>query len=220
MNSNTDRTNALNGFYAYKNTFDDKTTWVDIPTNLTFYNTMDPYNDDPGTPSVHARASSREKVPHSHAQDNQWIRQEPSIQQSDIAAHGLETLSAAALNSSLQANLVPGPASSPPRGDSLQSSTPNQRDIAQLVSPPTALACNNLINILNAPQPGSRIDPSLTSADAQLKITAPSYLDRGQQHVSEHGMDSDHKVTYLFNHFSETPGQLVSNGMPNTSDGS
>lgn len=29
--------NSLKGFYAYKNTFDEDTIWMDIPKNGTFY---------------------------------------------------------------------------------------------------------------------------------------------------------------------------------------
>ncbi|KAF1964863.1 hypothetical protein BU23DRAFT_546898 [Bimuria novae-zelandiae CBS 107.79] len=37
--------NSLKGFYAYRNTFDDETIWLDIPRNVTFINTTNPYLD-------------------------------------------------------------------------------------------------------------------------------------------------------------------------------
>ncbi|KAH3938432.1 hypothetical protein HBH98_161940 [Parastagonospora nodorum] len=37
--------NSLEGFYAYKDTFDGDTIWVDISRNLTFINTPNPYLD-------------------------------------------------------------------------------------------------------------------------------------------------------------------------------
>ncbi|KAL2074628.1 hypothetical protein VTL71DRAFT_8406 [Oculimacula yallundae] len=37
----------LGSFYAYKNTFDEKNIWVDVPKNVTFLNVTDPYNMEP-----------------------------------------------------------------------------------------------------------------------------------------------------------------------------
>ncbi|KAF2022091.1 hypothetical protein BU24DRAFT_37313 [Aaosphaeria arxii CBS 175.79] len=38
--------NTLKGFYAYKNTFNDETIWLDVPKHITFINTSNPYLDD------------------------------------------------------------------------------------------------------------------------------------------------------------------------------
>lgn len=106
-------TSTLNGFYAYRNTFDEDSVWLDIPkqstyryidskidslaklpTLVTFVNTTSPYVDDfhyLATPS-----QVTEPTPNQSQQQTEWS--EASQYQGGSTAKGLEALSAAALH--------------------------------------------------------------------------------------------------------------------------
>lgn len=110
-------TGTLNGFYAYRNTFDEDSVWLDIPKQsnifpdsmaieseswgawgakscaVTFVNTTNPYADD-----LHYLASPyhvAERIPHLPQQQHDWSR--TGLDQGGGTASGLEALSAAAL---------------------------------------------------------------------------------------------------------------------------
>ncbi|KAL9132153.1 MAG: hypothetical protein Q9217_000087 [Psora testacea] len=209
MNANADGSNALTAFYAYKNSFDDKTVWVDIPKDLIFYNTMDPYNDDPGTPSVDAQTSSLDQPVYLHAEEDQWMAQDRSHQQSDINAHGLEALSAAALYSPQQASILTRSAPPHTHADTFHSETPKEPEPepAHLISPSTAAASNDLNYILNPALADSPIDPSLMLSAGQLNTALAQNMDNGPRQELGDGVESEHKVAYLLRHFSDSPRQ-------------
>ncbi|KAG9239310.1 hypothetical protein BJ875DRAFT_221903 [Amylocarpus encephaloides] len=84
----------LGGFYAYRNTFNEDTVWVEVPKNVTFLNIVDPFNMEPtpepglqntATPVVVPRMSERPANPYYNVNFDE--------------APGLEALSAAATGS-------------------------------------------------------------------------------------------------------------------------
>ena len=222
MNSAGDSATPLNGFYAYKNTFDDKTVWVDIPKDLTFYNTMDPYNDDLGSPLGEKVAATQNNSPYIHPQDTPWMAAGDSRQTTDLNAHGLEALSAAALYTPTQANMIANSTVPQIHEGLFQSNTILGHGSSQLVSPPSTLSSgNNLNHILNpSPSADSSIDPSLMSPTGQHLLaqsqdnseessTTVATMTRRKEGQATGGVESEHKVAYLLRHFSESPGQWL-----------
>ena len=222
MNSAGDSATPLNGFYAYKNTFDDKTVWVDIPKDLTFYNTMDPYNDDLGSPLGEGMATIHDDSPYIDTRENQWMADGQSRQTSELNVHGLEALSAAALYTPTQANMISNPTITHTQEGLFQSNTLPGHSSTQLASPPSTLSSNNNLNhILNpSPSADSSIDPSLMSPTgqemlAQLQDNSEASLPgvptvtRRKEDQASGGVESEHKVAYLLRHFSESPGQWL-----------
>ena len=221
MNSTTDGGNALNGFYAYKNTFDDKTTWVAIPKDLTFYNITDPYSDDPGTSMGDAQVNASDQSQYIYAQEDPWIAQEQSRQPSDINAHGLEALSAAALYSPSRPKTLNQPRSPPSQTDSYHSAMLKTHDPASLISSPTAEPPSNTLKyVLNSSSADSPIDPSLTSPETPRSNVPSQDVDDGIQQKAVDGVESEHKIAYLLRHFSEVPGQWVGNQQTYSNEGS
>ncbi|OAX85178.1 hypothetical protein ACJ72_00445 [Emergomyces africanus] len=86
---------ALNGFYSYKNTFDEDSVWLEIPKQVTFVDNSSPYELElnaslPSEAPAPAPASSPQPLAWS---SNDHYRQ---LVLMDGQAHGLETLSAVA----------------------------------------------------------------------------------------------------------------------------
>ncbi|KAH7409423.1 hypothetical protein BKA64DRAFT_397131 [Cadophora sp. MPI-SDFR-AT-0126] len=80
----------LGSFYAYKNTFDENNTWVDVPRTVTFLNITDPYNMEP-TPEPDRSGSVIVTSPPAEERPSETFFNIPYDQ-----APGLEALSAAA----------------------------------------------------------------------------------------------------------------------------
>lgn len=87
-------TSTLNGFYAYRNTFDEDSVWLDIPKQITFVNTTNPYADD--FHSLATPSQVTEQTPPQSQQQSDWS--EAGQFQGQGTAKGLEALSAAALH--------------------------------------------------------------------------------------------------------------------------
>ncbi|KAL3425207.1 zn 2cys6 transcription factor [Phlyctema vagabunda] len=135
----------LGSFYAYKNTFNERNVWVDVPKHVTFLNITDPYNMD-ATPEPEYRvASTPNTAPQVEGSPGDNYFRVPYDE-----APGLEALSAAAINDFQY--LRPG---------SVTSQTPQESNASPYSS-------NNLNFILNPPGPEGamsttpQIDPALT----------------------------------------------------------
>ncbi|CAD6572134.1 MAG: hypothetical protein ASARMPREDX12_004960 [Alectoria sarmentosa] len=218
MNANEDgswseRNPPLSGFYAYKNTFNDKTIWVDIPKQLTFYNTSNPYTD-PGTPDLEAMISAQHQLPYPQQQQDQWtIDHQLQDQSAQLHSHGLEALSAAALYAPPEANMIAQPMSINRRhfDSPFEESSPNnEHGPPAIPSPNTVSSSNNLNFLLNpADSMDSPIDPSLMSTPTILipPSSSGTAMENAPKLRAEGEAESEHKVAYLLRHFSESPGK-------------
>ena len=238
MNANEDgswaeRNPPLSGFYAYKNTFDENTVWLDVPKNrkwpeelshqlrkltdptVTFYNTSNPYTD-PGTPDMDGPMSAPQHKQYLQPQHDQW-NMDPQLQDPHAGyhPHGLEALSAAALYSPAEANMVPRPVPMNRRvfdGPFEHSSLDNEPGVSS-ISPLAATSSSNNLNFLLNPASAmdSPIDPSLMSPAANQPPPASLLTASSQDNTPgprSHGeAESEHKVAFLLRHFSESPGQ-------------
>ena len=119
MNGSDDRSGSegnLKSFYAYKNTFDEASVWLEVPKQgtrweprnlqwgyitltketVTFVNNFDPYAE-PLSPELEGITPSPHPIILDRAQDLVWGRPDQLQRSAEgIAAHGLEALSAAA----------------------------------------------------------------------------------------------------------------------------
>ncbi|KAG8526780.1 uncharacterized protein KY384_008209 [Bacidia gigantensis] len=166
MNASNSNGARLNGFYAYKNTFDDKTTWVAIPKELTFFNTTDPYRDDLNAEDGDGKLGPQTQRPISRPHD-------PRMQQGiygGIGTKGLEALSAAALSTPPEADMIFRPASYHRQENLPRSGSPHRSVAADL----------NASTISSSSRPSSdsfiesQIDPNLVPTVTHGSIAAPS----------------------------------------------
>ena len=199
------RTGTLNGFYAYRNTFDEDSVWLDIPKQsistpvpfhrsegvgclglscaVTFVNTTNPYADD-----LHYLANPYhvpERIPHLSPQQHDWSG--TSLNQGGGTANGLEALSAAALrmpNSAVNASedLADFESlQSIPDLDSHEEAAPKTVD-----SNFPSTSGNDLIS--NLP---SRSEPVTTAIDPALEVPYPAM--HSSPDVSERSPKKTHK---------------------------
>ena len=241
MNANEDRSWSernppLSGFYAYKNTFDDKTVWVDIPKQrmyskhfrimvtsglsslaVTFYNTSNPYTD-PGTPDLESMMSTQLQSPYVQQQPAHWnMDHHLQDQSAQLHSHGLEALSAAALYAPPEAKMIPKPLSIDRRHFDSPFGSPSpkhEQGLHTIPSPSTVPSGKNLNFLLNPPDAmDSPIDPSLMSTPA-ISVPPPSSGTASENVPKadvEGEAESEHKVAYLLRHFSESPGKWCIN---------
>ncbi|OJD15686.1 hypothetical protein AJ78_04062 [Emergomyces pasteurianus Ep9510] len=227
---------ALNGFYSYKNTFDENSVWLEIPKQVTFVDNSDPYAEEELNASLPCEAPAPVSNPQTLAwSSNGHYRQ---LVLMDGQAHGLETLSAVATRESHPLQ----PASSIPVHASLnrnniandirfgQSELPvslasavtsNNIDPGISVSTPSPATSisppNNNINFLLNPSASipSPSDPS--NLHSPLDQSEPSFTATGSSEPRDLGIElsedlggadaeSDHEIAFLLRHFSEAPG--------------
>ncbi|KAF2856845.1 hypothetical protein T440DRAFT_11364 [Plenodomus tracheiphilus IPT5] len=186
--------NSLKGFYAYKNTFDDDTIWMDIPRNVTFINTTNPYLD-PGTPEFDTMSVASTESPgpfesrplvawrtHSngHSSNGHSITSTPSSMGVDMAPTSMP------MSYTPELETVPSLMQSPPASTI---GTPGST---------RATLCNRRMNSLmdystaSTPPP---IDPRLTSP-----------YDSSMEYMPRTSSMSDHEIAFLLRWFSEGPG--------------
>ncbi|KAH7079043.1 hypothetical protein BKA63DRAFT_531767 [Paraphoma chrysanthemicola] len=199
--------NSLKGFYAYKNTFDEDTIWMDIPRHVTFINTTNPYLD-PCTPEFDNMSASSMDSPmpfeprplatwrpssnfHSHPGT-------PSSMAPDFAP------------TSVPMCYTPELEALPP----LMQSAPTSA-VGTPISPPASL-CNRRIHPIidySASSTPPPIDPRLnspfdTSADYMPRSSSISSSRRSPPR-SDGGdslIEKDHEIAFLLRWFSEGPG--------------
>ncbi|KAL5392955.1 hypothetical protein PMIN03_005865 [Paraphaeosphaeria minitans] len=193
--------NSLKGFYAYRNTFDEETIWLDIPRNVTFINTTNPYLDpdfdnmsigSADSPSsfeprsvtswpAHNKCSTTTSTPISGPLHNPPMCYTPELE----ALPALET---------------PSMLQSPPTSS-----------VGTPISPPIALATHFrpiLHHSLSMTPPP--VDPQLASPMSQLpdQIPRSSSMSTSQRTLSytSYMSDRDYETAYLLRWFSEGPG--------------
>ncbi|KAF1940502.1 C6 zinc finger domain-containing protein [Clathrospora elynae] len=194
--------NSLKGFYAYKNTFDEDAIWMDIPRNVTFINTTNPYLD-PGTPdfdnmsatsmdSLESRPSASWRT-HSNFHS---VTSTPSSMGPELAP------------TSVPLCFTPELEALPPLMQSPPGST-----VGTPISPPASL-CNRRIHPImdyaacTTPPP---IDPRLTSPFGSMDFIPRSVSISGSRRSPPRSdrdltTHNDHEIGFLLRWFSEGPG--------------
>jgi hypothetical protein len=94
MNGNDKGDGSLKSFYGYKETFAKETTWVTIPTDLTFIHTSNPYEDEDGEIVGDTAVFSQQAEFNGSRTDTDFNFNQTSYPA--YATHGLEALSAVA----------------------------------------------------------------------------------------------------------------------------
>ncbi|KAI9695162.1 MAG: hypothetical protein M1820_008868 [Bogoriella megaspora] len=224
--SEEDVATSLKGFYAYKNTFNDESVWVEIPKHITFMEVTDPYNE-PSTPEIDQFAATpgrQEGTSYEQYHTPDWSLNgmyHPTPNTNPSSTHGLEALSAAASGdhysyAAPQASMARSelPYSTGAEGTpSIRASTPPRSGLGPM-SPPMSMASsqNNLNFILNPSSAASPpIDPSLRSPlETMPELRRPrslsSTLINRELLSQELQVESDHEIAFLLRHFSEGPG--------------
>ncbi|KAL0264695.1 FACT complex subunit [Diplodia seriata] len=224
---------GLKGFYAYKNTFGHDAVWLDIPKQVRFWNTTDPYNEPMSPASETSPGSAPEQPPSSQqdAQTMQWPLPDSFVPpDAQSPAHALHALSAVATGDHY-AYLHPRVSrhdSTPSSDAPLRSSnglsamhppTPLARQaVDSPISPPVSMTSSTNHNIdflLNHPSAASPpLDPSLQSPYAQSARevlharSASSHISMGSGSF-ENNVENDHEIAYLLRYYSEGPGQWM-----------
>ncbi|EDU50088.1 C6 zinc finger domain containing protein [Pyrenophora tritici-repentis Pt-1C-BFP] len=196
--------NSLKGFYAYKNTFDDNAIWMDIPKNVTFINTTNPYLD-PGTPDFDSMsAASDSPGPFEARSVASWrthsnfqsVTSTPSSMGPDLG------------HTSVPYCYTPDLESLPP----LMQSPPTSA-VGTPISPPLSLCNRRMHPVIDyaASTASPPIDPRLNSpydsADHIPRSVSISSSRRSPPR-SDGGTPTqdDHEIAFLLRWFSEGPG--------------
>ncbi|CAI6335857.1 unnamed protein product [Periconia digitata] len=207
--------NTLKGFYAYKNTFDDDAIWMDIPKQVTFINTTNPYLD-PFTSDFDnlSTASADSPAPFdvrpsitSWPSSNQphTVTSTPSSTGADYMPH---------LSMSAPMCFTPELDSIPPL-DRTSLNSPQTSSAGTPISPPVSLANSHLHSILGhhismTPPP---IDPRLGSPFDVSEIPRSNSYSAAGRTPSFVGSDlmteRDHEIAFLLRYFSEGPGNWM-----------
>ncbi|KAJ8115603.1 hypothetical protein OPT61_g2777 [Boeremia exigua] len=197
--------NSLKGFYSYKNTFEDDAIWLDIPKNVTFINTTNPYLD-PATPDFETMsvASMDSPAPFQPRSGNSWP--------TSGTIHSMTSTPSMGSDLSIPMCYTPELDALPPLMQSPPTSTVNTP-----ISPPASL-CNRRIHPIMdwsgtmTPPP---IDPRLTSPFDSVAEYMPRSCSMSSSRQSpprsngESLMSKDHEVAFLLRHFSEGPGRWM-----------
>ncbi|KAF2483912.1 hypothetical protein BDY17DRAFT_249552 [Neohortaea acidophila] len=166
MNAEDHGEGSLKNFYGYKETFGKHTTWVEIPKDLTFVHTSNPYDDGDDRPGGIAGYDDGDTTfmtddlasfhdTHAGAELDLHPTTYPSY-----ATHGLEALSAVA--SQDQYSFAPPPSSM----DTHDQTSPRQSAVQGLQPGPPATS-QNIDYILN-PSSAKGASPAISNLDPQL----------------------------------------------------
>ncbi|KAJ4293072.1 hypothetical protein N0V90_008354 [Kalmusia sp. IMI 367209] len=194
--------NSLKGFYAYRNTFDEETIWLDIPRNVTFINTTNPYLDpDFDTMSATSGDSPMSFEPRSVTS---WPAPNRFSTATSTPTSGPLHTPALCFTPELDALTPLDPPSM------LQS--PPTSSVGTPISPPVALANTHLRPMLShtmsmTPPP---IDPRLASPldpfPDQIPRSSSIATSRRTPSYSGYMSERDYETAYLLRWFSEGPG--------------
>ncbi|KAI9707378.1 MAG: hypothetical protein M1836_000339 [Candelina mexicana] len=208
----------LKGFYAYKNTFDKGSVWVDIPKQVTFVENSDPHGQ-PSSPESDALPTSPENSISERFDDSQSHLQPEAPPSSVAPLHGLQVLSAAASGDHYCFPLpivppVPNMLRHPDFGASDSAEARPQPDSIPSSVAPSMSPSNNINFILN-PAPAAESPPINPSLLSPFEHPALSYarssplLRHDSWKKSVEASVDDHEIAFLLRHFSEAPGQWL-----------
>jgi hypothetical protein len=162
MNGGDKGDGSLKSFYGYKETFDERTTWVAIPKDLTFIHTSNPYEDEDGEVIRDAALFNQTSDFNTGRLESDFTFNQASYPA--YATHGLEALSAVA--SQDQYSYGPTPQASMETNQSTASllaqaatsiASPEATD-----APPPNLE-DMLVSTSHVPSDEANIDPQLHS---------------------------------------------------------
>ncbi|KAI4251388.1 MAG: hypothetical protein LQ352_004876 [Teloschistes flavicans] len=206
----------LNSFYAYKNTFDSDSVWLEIPKNVTFVNIQDPYAL-PSSPEL--EEDSNEPLPLHDPHDDREVEVEHAsyTDLADPHIQGLEALSAAALFMPSETSVLQESLSHP--SDDMQNMKSPLADngleigasLSMQAQAPSIPTNSNLDFILNpASTLSPQIDPDLHSLESSHSM-ADNYRTAGGARAmqAKASTETSHKVAFLQRHFSEVTGRWM-----------
>ncbi|KAI9849671.1 MAG: hypothetical protein M1837_002796 [Sclerophora amabilis] len=216
----------LKGFYAYKNTFDGGSVWVEVPKHVTFINTSNPFAD-PLSPEPEASTASTEHQDASLAiSGTEWDLADdftPLVEGDE--APGLHMLSAAASGDHepfLSPRIAPEPSAdrtqfafrSPEAAPHSPALASIRAEITPAGSPQRAhgSAGNNIKSILNPFT--STLPSSDPTFESQLEQRTTSIGGSNARYAlaeisSDCNIETDHEIAFLLRHFSEVAGQWM-----------
>ncbi|KAF2132349.1 hypothetical protein P153DRAFT_421311 [Dothidotthia symphoricarpi CBS 119687] len=197
--------NSLKGFYAYKNTFENDTIWLDIPRSVTFINTTNPYLD-PCTPDFETMsiASMDSPAPFEPRSFASWSTP-GNIQSITSTPLTLDPMSMPMCYSP-ELDALPLLMQSPP------TSVPNST-VGTPISPPASLCNRRTYPIMDHSRSMTppAIDPRLTSS-FEFSAEQLPHMPRSSSRRSpprsdfESLAEQDHEIAFLLRWFSEGPG--------------
>ncbi len=194
MNGGSNGEGSLKNFYGYRETFAKATTWVEVPRDLTFVHTNNPYEDEDnggqnaegGDTSLFTMAGSEVGRAGASNEDYELARQLAQAACPTYATHGLEALSAVASRDHY--SYAP-----PPAHMGQQDQATNQQHVGTSPSSMQAPSNRNLDFILNSPSTNSNIDPQLHSAPADTGSgVSHEGLGQSAEHVRTTSYSSSH----------------------------
>ncbi|ORY19877.1 hypothetical protein BCR34DRAFT_670314 [Clohesyomyces aquaticus] len=197
--------NTLKGFYAYKNTFDDETIWLDIPKHVTFINTSNPYLD-PLTPDFDTMSMTSTDSPTSceRGRNSSWPTSTPSNTYLDSLALSAKR----GASSFMQSNAVSTPNTLSALEHSSMLQSPPISSVGTPLSDPVPFNNHHLHSVLNQAMTPPPIEPRLNSPFEQTSdriprsVSTPRSTCAGMESVAE----QDHEMAFLLRWFSEGPG--------------
>ncbi|KAK5171830.1 uncharacterized protein LTR77_003466 [Saxophila tyrrhenica] len=181
---------SLKNFYGYRETFAKATTWVDVPKDLTFVHTNNPYEDEENGQymgevdnSFHTPAGAKANQAAANDEEYELARQLAQAAYPAYATQGLEALSAVASRD--QYSYAPPPAPMGQQDQQLSGASPQSVQ---------ANASRNLDHILNPASGSGNIDPRLHSelATSPTLATNPQ-PDRTPEHVRTASYSSSYR---------------------------
>ena len=176
---NSDSHSSLSGFYAYKNTFNEDSVWLDIPrqsetpvlfvwrspakwTVVTFVNTTNPYTDPESSHPEYPGSEFSSQPPDI---DQDWMKKSRYYCSSttELQSQGLETLSAAALYNptSHDINKTSNDFAAKDNQNPYLDPTSRQSNQAFSIPPSTSSLSNNNTNAIINSDPDSIIGPPI-----------------------------------------------------------
>ncbi|KAF2643294.1 hypothetical protein P280DRAFT_249075 [Massarina eburnea CBS 473.64] len=198
--------NTLKGFYAYKNTFDDDTIWMDIPKQVTFINTTNPYLD-PFTPDFDNMSTASVDSPPPF-EPRPPITSWPTSNNIHTVTSTPSSTGPDMFPTSAPMCFTPELEALPPLERSSFQSPPTS-SAGTPISPQVSLA-SHFPSYLNhaASMTPPPIDPRLGSPfDADIpRSTSFSTRRRTPSSGSDFLSERDHEIAFLLRYFSEGPG--------------
>ena len=178
---------SLKSFYGYKDSFGSGTVWVDVPQELTFVHTSNPYEDD-NDGAYAAEGDTSFMTDASGTFDDRGGGNEYDLAQAvypAYATHGLEALSAVASQDQYSYATPPAP---------MSQHEPTSQPQHPTASPQNnqATATQNLDYILNPASTNAmspNIDPRLHS-ETPVSRSATTGLQHSPDHVRSHSYSS------------------------------
>lgn len=177
MNGGEQGDSSLKSFYGYKETFGKSAQWVDIPRDLTFVHTSNPYEDEDG------EATGGSTLPGHSSLDDSRRESDLSLNHPAYpayATHGLEALSAVASQDQYSYGAPPAQMGHHERTTSLHS-RPSQAATSPQQS--HATPSQNLEFILNST---SNLSPAESNIDPRLHSQTPTGAAPTSHHSPSH----------------------------------